>query len=218
LRDRLLRRHFAEDEINRVVVAPNYFATMGIPIVNGREFTERDDRRAPEVAVINEAAARKFFPGENPIGRRFGHRPEGSGNIEIVGVLRDVRYNNLRELPPPTLYIPYLQSNPEDMVFSVRTAVDPASIISPVRQAIWSTDRNQPVARIQTMEEIVDRQLSTSSQSTALLSAFALLALLLASIGLDRVLSYAATQRTTGIRARSFWRSASRSIGASKTA
>ena len=92
------------DDINRVIVAPNYFATMGIPLVAGRGFTDRDDQRAPEVAIINEAAARKFFPNENPIGRRFGSSPEDSGKCEIVGVLRDVRYNSLREPAPPTLY------------------------------------------------------------------------------------------------------------------
>ena len=88
------RSYLAErDDINRVVVAPSYFATMGIPLVTGRGFTERDTRKAPEVAIINEAAARKFFPNENPVGRRFGARPENSGPVEIVGVLRDVRYN-----------------------------------------------------------------------------------------------------------------------------
>ena len=115
------------DDINRVIVAPNYFATLGIPMAAGRAFTDRDDSRAPQVAIINEAAARKFFANENPIGRRFGYSPDDSGKFEIVGILRDVRYNSLREPPPPTLYVTYLQTNRSDLVFTVRTAVDPAT-------------------------------------------------------------------------------------------
>ena len=82
--------------INRVVIAPNFFETMGISLVAGRSVTEHDHAKAPKVAVINQAAARKFFPNENPIGRRFGTSAETSGDIEIVGVLRDVHYNSLR--------------------------------------------------------------------------------------------------------------------------
>ena len=82
---------------------------MGIPLVAGRDFTEQDHAKAPKVAVINQAAVRKFFPNENPIGRRFGSSVETSGDIEIVGVLRDVHYNNLRQPPPATLYVPYMQ-------------------------------------------------------------------------------------------------------------
>ena len=127
--------------IHRVVVAPNFFETMGIPLVAGRPLTDRDHAKAPKVAVINQTAARKFFPNDNPIGRRFGSSRETSGDVEIVGVIRDVRYNSLREPPPPTLYVPYVQRGPEGLVFTVRTAADPAAMMPSLRRAI---SRHQP--------------------------------------------------------------------------
>ena len=145
---------------------------MGIPLVSGRGLTERDHQKAPEVAVINEAAARKFFPNENPIGRRFGHRPEGSGNIEIVGVVRDVRYNNLRQPPPPTLYQPHLQSNPEDLVFSIRTASDPGNVMSAARAAVSAADLNIPVLRVETQMSTLEQRYRTGESPRAGVHAF----------------------------------------------
>ena len=146
----------ARDDINRVTVAPNYFEAMGIPVVAGRGFTDRDHEKAPQVAVINQAAALKFFPNENPIGRTFGTSIDETPDIEIVGVLRDTRYNNLREAPPPTLYVPHLQHNPEDLVFSVRTAGDPASIMTAARTAVSSANAGIPVVTVQTQMSTLD--------------------------------------------------------------
>ena len=146
------------DDINYVIVAPSYFATMGIPLVAGRGFTGRDDTRGPETAIINEAAARKFFPNENPVGRRVGRSPEGAGNIEIVGVLRDVRYNSLREPAPPTLYLPYLQAGSEDLVFTLRTAADPASVMGAVRETLSAVDPSIPIVTIETQVSQIERR------------------------------------------------------------
>jgi predicted permease len=187
------------DDINRVVAAPNYFTTMGIPVIAGRAFTERDDRRAPKVAIINEAAAKKFFPGENPVGRRFGHSPEDAGDIEIVGVLRDVRYNSLREPPPPTLYLPHLQSNPEDLVFSVRTAGNPATVLSALRGAVSAADPNIPVVTVETQMSTLERRFA---QERVLAQAYALfggIALFVAAIGLFGLMSYNVSRRTREI-------------------
>src|SRR6185503_10463890 len=110
---------------------------MGIPLVLGRGFTDRDNTAtAPKIAVINEAAARKFFPNENPIGRRFGSSIETSGELEVVGVLRDAKYDSVRDAAPPTMYVPHLQTRTFGPMFAVRTAGDPLSAFGSIREAV----------------------------------------------------------------------------------
>jgi putative ABC transport system permease protein len=186
-------------------VSRDYFAAVGAQLREGRLFIASDQKSDSPVAIINEPLAHREFPGRSPLGQRlkFGEL-DGSGYwYTIVGVVRPIRESGVLEESRPTIYRVFEQCDQVSERLSVgivvRTAVEPASMISSVRQAIWSIDRNQPLARIQTMEEIVDRQLSTSSQSTALLSAFALLALLLASLGIYGVLSYTVTRRTNEI-------------------
>ena len=109
------------DSINVLQISPDYFKTMEMPLVSGRGFTDRDNQTAPKVVVINETAARKYFPNENPLGLRFGTTAEQSNQIEIVGVLRDAKYDSVRDEIPPTMYVPHLQARPATM-FHVRTA------------------------------------------------------------------------------------------------
>jgi predicted permease len=187
------------NDINRVTIAANFFELMGIPLLTGRAFTKNDDQKAPRVAVINETAARRFFPNENPLGRRFGSSPENSSDIEVVGIVRDAKYNSVRDAAPATMYVPYLQTGVRDMSFEVRTAVDPGTTIASIRDAVRQVDPNVPLMNVSTQMEQIDVRMAQERLFAQAYALFGGLALLVASIGLFGLMSYNVTRRTNEI-------------------
>ncbi|HEX5083016.1 MAG TPA: ABC transporter permease [Blastocatellia bacterium] len=187
-------------------VSPEYFATLGIPLRQGRVFDERDTLQTEAVAIINETMARRFWPGENPIGKRFAVDEDGipaSHPLTIVGVAGDVKHRGLENDVWPEFYMPYAQvdynsySIPGYLI--VRAGGDPMSLAASVRQAIHSVNPDQPAAEIRTVESLLDEMVAQRRLRMALLAAYSGLALLLAAVGIYGSLAYFVMQRSSEI-------------------
>jgi predicted permease len=194
--------HAGDNLIMRTAVSPDFFAAMGIPLLVGRVPTERDDLAAPKVAVINEAAARKYFAGASPVGQRFGYFAEGSGVTEVIGVVRDAKYNSLRDPAPPIQYVPLLQQKFSSVIFVLRTAPEPTSVLGAVRSAVRQVDPNLPLTDVSTQTERIEELFGQERVFAVAYTVFGVLALLLACIGLFGLMSYSVARRTNemGIR------------------
>ena len=188
------------------MAGPEYFKTMGIPIVKGREFTDRDNLSAPPVLIINEALARQYFPNEDPLGKRIAPgfstlpvRDDDSGMREVVGVAADVKHQNLQGAPQPEIYFAQSQMPMSAMTVVMRTAGDPRALQRAVRGVVQWLDRNAPVYTVRTVEEILDRSVATPRFNTLLIGLFAAVALILTTVGLYGVISCSVSENTQQI-------------------
>jgi len=186
----------ANPSIDYNVVDYGYFEAMGVAILRGRAFSERDDEKAPPVLIVNEAFAKRFWPDQDPIGRRV--RTAGK-NHEVVGVAKDGKYFSLGEDPKAYMYFPLAQDYHASTVMHLRSAGDPEALLGAVRREIRGLDPLLPIADLKTMHAALGFALIPARMAAGVVSAFAGIALLLAAVGLYGVIAYSVTQATRDI-------------------
>ena len=186
-------------------VGPDFFEVMGIPVIVGRGFEARDMAAAPRVAVMNETLARQCFGGESPVGRRFRLSSRKDWDVEVIGVVKDAKFNQLRGDPPPTYYIPYTQATygfQPQMSFEVRTAENTAEALAGIRRAVAGIDARLPIMNVKTQQALIEDSLAQEHLFATLVGLFSAITLALACVGLYGSVACTVTRRTREVGVR----------------
>jgi len=183
------------------VISPDYFPAIGIELHKGNQFTDRDTAEQPGVAIVNETAAQRYWPGVDPLGKRIKRgRPESKNPwLTVIGIVSGSRQLSLKEGSQPEIYVPYLQNPGLTFTLVARTASDPRSLTGALRKEVLSADREIPAVNIKLMEELISNSVAKERFYVLLLAVFAVLALILAAVGVYGVMSYSVTLRTRDI-------------------
>jgi putative ABC transport system permease protein len=186
---------------DRRMISPQYFNTLGIPLIEGRHFTDMDNQTSPGVVIVSESWARRFLPGEAAIGKRIklGGPDSKRPWLSIVGIAGDVHDTALEKEARPCVYIPYSQFPSASMTLVVRSALDPRVFVGAIRDTVWSVDKDQPLTAVKTMDQYLADSISPRRFNALLLTIFASVALVLASVGVYGVMAYSVAQRVREI-------------------